>query len=79
MSQAYGNNLIKIGSKYCLISGDVNQEGVIDISDFAIIDNDIYSFKSGTFIASDVNGDKIVDLNDMQIVDNNRSISVILP
>jgi len=79
VTQAYGNNLKLKGSKYCLISGDVIQDGFIDISDFTEIDNGTFIFQSGRFIPADLNGDNIVDLNDMQIVENNRNGAVISP
>ncbi|MEO8211524.1 MAG: dockerin type I domain-containing protein, partial [bacterium] len=66
--------------KFAIYSGDVNQDGVIDGSDAAIIDNDAYNFITG-YVESDVNGDGIVDGSDAIIVDNNirRFVSVIRP
>lgn len=78
-SQAYGNNLKLKGNKYCLISGDIFQDGFIDGSDLIIIDNDAFSFASGRFLPSDLNGDGFTDAVDMQIADNNRSREVIRP
>jgi len=78
-SKAYGNNLKPKGGKYCIISGDVFQDGFIDGSDLLVIDNDAYIFASGRFLASDVNGDGFTDAMDMQITDNNRSREVIRP
>ncbi|MBS1518092.1 MAG: hypothetical protein JSS91_08385 [Bacteroidetes bacterium] len=69
-SQAYGSNLILKSGKYCQYSGDCNQDGVIDISDLSIIDNDALNFASG-YIVSDLNGDYIADLTDFTICDNN--------
>lgn len=78
-SKAYGNNLKLKGGKYCIISGDVSQDGFIDGSDFLVIDNDAYNFASGRFLPSDLNGDGFTDALDMQIGDNNRSREVIRP
>lgn len=39
-SQTYGNNQTLVGSKYCIYSGDINQDNVIDAQDLAILDND---------------------------------------
>ncbi|MEO8209158.1 MAG: hypothetical protein ABI840_01245 [bacterium] len=69
-TQAYGNNLTLKGSRYCLYSGDVSQDGVIDINDAGLIDNDAYNFLSG-YVATDLTGDDIVDVSDMSIADNN--------
>lgn len=69
-SQAYGNNQILNGAKYCLYNGDVNQDGTIDLSDLGLIDNDVFNFNSG-YVAADVNGDGFVDISDLEIADNN--------
>lgn len=79
ITQAYGSNLKLKGGKYCVISGDVDQDGFIDGSDFLIIDNDASSFRSGRFIPSDLDGNNFVDGLDMLIGDNNRSTFVIIP
>ncbi len=79
ISQAYGNNLKVKGGKYCIISGDVIQDGYIDGSDMLIIDNDAYTFASGRFLPSDLNGDGFTDAADMQIADNNNGREVIRP
>lgn len=78
-SQAYGNNLKRKGAKYCLISGDVYQDGYIDGTDMMIIDNDAFIFVSGRFLSSDLNGDGFVDAGDMQIADNNVGRETIKP
>jgi photosystem II stability/assembly factor-like uncharacterized protein len=80
--QAYGNNLILKGTKYCSYSGDVNQDGVIESTDLSLVDNEINSILPpfGTSVA-DLNNDYTVDATDLSIVDNNASvyISVIKP
>lgn len=79
-SQAFGNNLILIGSRYCTFSGDVNQDGTIDIYDLSEIDNDVLVFNSGYF-SSDITGDMITDVNDLAIAENNalQFISTVKP
>lgn len=69
-AKAYGNNLVNKNSKWCIYSGDVNQDGFIDLSDLILIDNDSFNFASG-YLNTDLTGDGIVDLNDMIICDNN--------
>jgi len=69
-SQAYGSNMILISGKYCIYSGDVNQDGVIDGSDLSLIDNAAYNFATG-YILANLNGDEIVDGSDVAIADNN--------
>ncbi len=70
--QAYGNNLNLKGSSYCIISGDVNGDGIVDGSDLLMIDNDLYNYVTGRFVITDLNGDEYVDAADMQIADNNN-------
>lgn len=79
-SNAFGNNMIQAGTVWCIYSGDVNQDGTIDISDNQIIDNDSYNFISG-YVNSDLNADGIVDISDAVISDNNsfNFVSVIKP
>ena len=79
MAQAYGNNLKQKGSKYCIISGDIDRDGYIDASDFSPVDNSAYIALSGRFLNTDLNGDNFVDADDLNIVDNNRSKGVIQP
>jgi len=69
-SQAFGNNMILKGTKYCIYSGDVNQDGTVDGSDLSLIDNASYNFVSG-YIPEDCNGDRFVDGIDASIADNN--------
>lgn len=79
-SQSYGNNMVLKLGKWCIFSGDVNQNGVVDIADAAIIDNDTYNFVTG-YVNSDLNGDGVVDASDMTISDNNsyNFVSAIFP
>ncbi len=79
LAQAYGNNLKQKGSKYCIISGDIDRDGYIDASDFSPVDNSAYIALSGRFLSTDLNGDNFVDADDLNIVDNNRSKGVIQP
>jgi hypothetical protein len=72
LSQAYGSNMILKGSESCIYSGDVNQDGVIDATDVASIDNDAFSYLSG-YIITDLNGDGFADGTDFQIADNNAT------
>ncbi|MBK8550304.1 MAG: PQQ-dependent sugar dehydrogenase [Ignavibacteria bacterium] len=68
--QAYGSNQILKGTKYCTYSGDVIQEGVIELSDLLYVYDDVTFFETG-YIRSDINGDSIADLDDLLAVYNN--------
>ena len=70
VSQAYGNNLRLKSGRYCIFSGDVNNDGVIDSEDLSIIDNDAFNITSG-YLLSDLTGDGITDAADLSIADNN--------
>ena len=69
-TQAYGNNLVLKGTKYCIYSGDVNQDGSVDGTDLSLIDNDATNFVTG-YVATDLDGNSFVDGSDYAIGDNN--------
>jgi len=79
-SSAFGNNLVLKGSKYCIYSGDVNQDKNIDLNDLILISNDASVFTSG-YVNTDVDGNKISDLSDKLIAYNNSNkfVNVISP
>ncbi len=68
--QAYGSNLKLSGSKYCIYSSDINDDGLVDASDVISIFNDVFYFLNG-YVVSDLNGDRIVDISDLNISFNN--------
>jgi photosystem II stability/assembly factor-like uncharacterized protein len=69
--QAFASNMIQIGSKWCIYSGDANQDGLIDSGDMLPVDNDYTNYAYGTGLVNDINGDGLVDSGDLLIVDNN--------
>jgi len=69
-SQAYGNNLILKAGRYCVYSGDVDQDGVVDAIDFSLVDNHAFNNLTG-YINTDLTGDQIVDGSDLAVADNN--------
>jgi hypothetical protein len=64
ITQAYGNNLYFAESLYCIYSGDINQDGLIDIIDLLDVLNHSNEFSSVND-STDINEDGITDLNDM--------------
>ncbi len=72
---AYGNNLIQIDSFWCIHSGDVDQNGVINLTDLIPVSNASNLFETG-YTVRDVTGDNKVDLTDIIIILNN-SVSFI--
>jgi hypothetical protein len=71
-AKAFGNNMVKKGTRWVYYGGDVNQDGFIDGTDNNLIDNDAYNFISG-YVKTDLNGDDFVDASDFQISDNNAN------
>ncbi|MEO8209392.1 MAG: hypothetical protein ABI840_02440 [bacterium] len=80
LSQAYGNNMILVSGVASIYSGDVNQDGSVDLSDASLVDNDSYNFVFG-YVYTDVDGDGFVDASDAAIVDNNayNFVTVVRP
>lgn len=77
-SQAFGSNMKLVDSvpvRYAVFSGDVNQDGVVDLTDLGLTDNLAFVFATG-YLPEDVNGDNYVDLADIVVIDNNASAFV---
>jgi hypothetical protein len=75
ISQAYASNMKLSGGISVLWGADENQDGIIDASDMAAIDNASVAGLLG-YHPEDVNGDGIVDASDMALIDNNSTLSV---
>lgn len=74
-SQSFGNNTVLKGTRYCIYSGDVNKDGLIELSDLILIQNDVSVFLSG-YVLSDLSGDLSVDLQD-ELISYNNSVRFI--
>jgi len=77
-AQAFGNNLIQADTsplRFALYNGDVNKDGIVDVTDNSLVDNDAFNFNTG-YIVTDLTGDNTVDLSDATIVDNNASMFI---
>lgn len=74
-SQAYGNNQQNNSGVFTIYNGDVDQDGIVDLSDLISTLNGASSFVSG-YVNTDVNGDLQVNLADVLIVYNNASVFV---
>jgi len=70
-SQSYGNNLKLKGAKYCLYTGDVDQNGFVDVGDMILIYNSTVNFTTGNYLPEDLNGDSIADVSDLILCNNN--------
>ena len=70
-SQAFGSNQVNDGGVFAFYGGDVNQNGNVDGTDAALIDNDASNFVLGCNVTTDVNNNGFVDGTDAAITDNN--------
>lgn len=66
-TQAYGNNLVQKGTKWCIYSGDLNHDGAILTDDYEIWFNEFISGLSGVSLLSDLNGDGNILTDDYEI------------
>lgn len=79
-AKAFGNNLHKENVKWTLYNGDIDRNGIIELSDVIAVYNDASNFATG-YVSTDLNGDDLTDLIDI-LVDYNNSknfVSVIKP
>lgn len=80
---SYGNNMAIVSTSPFyrgMYSGDVDQNGVIDLSDVTTVYNDASAFVTG-YKKTDVTGDNITDLTDLLITYNNNAdfVAVVRP
>lgn len=66
-SKAYGNNLKLVSGKWCVFSGDVNQDGFVNSSDISLIYNSNVSGLQG-YSVTDLNNDLFTEIDDLFIV-----------
>ncbi len=74
-TKAYGNNQIQVDPaplRFAFFSGDVNQDGFVDLTDVILVYNDASNFVTG-YVNSDVNGNNVTDLTDIIITYNNSN------
>ncbi len=77
-SQAYGNNLKDLGdTRFAMYSGDTNQDGAIDSTDFSNIENALNLFAFG-YIPEDLTGDNLTENADYSLIENNLQLFLIL-
>ncbi len=82
-NKAFGNNLKQVNLspvRFAIYSGDVNQDGNVDLTDVSSVYNNSISFLTG-YVVTDLNGDNVVDLTDLTIGYNNSVsfVSVMKP
>lgn len=79
-SSAFGGNMTLKAGMWCIFSGDADNDGAIDASDLALIDNDALNFASG-YLKTDIDGNGFIDATDYSVADNNASayVSAVMP
>ncbi len=77
--KAFGGNLVDLGNGvYGLYSGDVDQNGIIDMTDFEAIGLGTSQFFTG-YTNEDLTGDGMVESADYSMVENNLYLLIIRP
>ena len=74
-SKAFGNNLKQVGSKWCIYSGDINHDGIINFQDLNSVFIDNVNGVTG-YTSSDLNGDMFTESEDLIKVFINRFLGV---
>jgi hypothetical protein len=77
VTSAFGNNMVLMGNKYCIYSGDINRDGTIDATDAGTVANDAANYVTGN-VATDLTGDNYVDGTDFVIANNNSENYVLV-
>jgi photosystem II stability/assembly factor-like uncharacterized protein len=75
ITKAFGNNQVQVDASpvgYAVYSGDMNQDGFINLTDVLGVYNAASSFVNG-YVPSDMNGDYLTDLTDILITNNNSN------
>jgi len=73
VTKAYGNNMKLVDTGvYAFYTGDINQDGFIEASDFSPLSNDNNNFVEG-YSATDLNGDGFAEASDFPILKNNSN------
>ena len=71
INKAYGSNMAQVETGvYAIYSGDINQDEIIDYTDYSIWEEDYNNFSFGVFV-TDLNGDGIVDYTDYSVWEQN--------
>ena len=74
-AKAYGFNMKKKGTKWCIYGGDIIRDEFIDGSDVSDCFTDASIGQSG-YVITDLTGDDFVDGTDVSIVFNNASLGI---
>jgi hypothetical protein len=71
LSTVYGaNEKDLLDGNFAIWSGDVNQDGLIDESDFDLIESTSQQFSFG-YLPTDITGDNLIESTDYSLIENN--------
>jgi hypothetical protein len=56
--------------KFAIYSGDVNQDGAIESTDYYLMENDLLAILFG-YYPTDITGDGVVESSDYYLMENN--------
>ncbi|HNS12828.1 MAG TPA: PKD domain-containing protein [Bacteroidia bacterium] len=77
-SKSFGSNEVSLGDgNFAVWSGDVNQDGFINMADFTSLESSLLSYLLG-YYSQDLNGDNLVEAADMSLIENNLPYSLII-
>ncbi|CAN5558527.1 hypothetical protein BH10BAC5_BH10BAC5_21100 [soil metagenome] len=60
-NKTYGNNSVLISSNWCMITGDIDQDGYVNGNDFTVFSQ---QFGASGYLRSDLNGDGVINGDD---------------
>jgi hypothetical protein len=69
----FGDNQVQVSTapaRWAIWSGDLNQDDLIEATDYSTMENDVQQFLFG-YVPSDITGDGIVEASDYALVENN--------
>lgn len=66
------------GGKYGFFSGDINQDGFVNLTDITLEENGLQLFQTG-YMPADLNGDGVVESADFSLLENNLGALIIRP
>ncbi len=70
LGKAYGNNMRQMAAGiFAFHSGDINQNGVIDITDYNLLQTKITQFSYG-YLPEDLTGDWLIEASDFALMEN---------
>ena len=76
LGKAYGNNMVMLDSAvYAFHSGDVDQNGIIDSTDYNLIQTKVTQFDYG-YLPEDLTGDWLIEAKDYSLIENKLNQNV---